>query len=354
MGRSNSIGEQRQTLAWARNYHGRVVSLKPNSSLKEIAVSHDHELKGYFALAGLSRSLNAPRDLVHEAWAHVFQVRVRLEDSIARSVKEGLQTGSLEISLLLNRYFFGASKKQGVSLRMPLTTCQPTKLCAPACYAHDVLDAAPAAVVRGVVNGIVAELYEGGGRDTRWKIMELLQPSIKAAILASKREVRILPAGWRRRPKIRFAHVGEIACFPEFANDLAYRIQKESHGKVDSVAYTRLQTAYRLNPELFVVNFTLDKASENRRQWIPDFAKMVFSAFGGKLSPEAEVNFLEHHRWSHSEPTGNGWICPATAPGALNRTCDACHCDRCFKRNIGLTTESIPYFQQTKNQTCNS
>src|SRR5262249_1290625 len=43
-----------------------------------------------------------------------------------------------------------------------------------------------------------------------------------------------------------------------------------------------------------------------------------------------DVNFLEHHRWIHVKPVGTGKVCPATAPEAKVRTCDACQCDFCF------------------------
>src|SRR5205085_5215279 len=44
-----------------------------------------------------------------------------------------------DFDVLLRHGFYGASKKQGVSVRMPLSACNPTRLCAGACYAHDVL-----------------------------------------------------------------------------------------------------------------------------------------------------------------------------------------------------------------------
>jgi hypothetical protein len=81
-----------------------------------------------------------------------------------------------------------------------------------------------------------------------------------------------------------------------------------------------------------VINFTLDKSSQSRKSWAPPQARIVFSAFGGELSSEADVNFLEHHqRGFHALPIGSGTVCPTTLPETKVRTCDAVRCDRCFK-----------------------
>ena len=71
-------------------------------------------------------------------------MRTLVEQAIEETIVDWLnrQNGS-DLSELFKGNFFGKSKKQGTSVRMPLTTCQPTMLCASACYAHDVLDAAP-------------------------------------------------------------------------------------------------------------------------------------------------------------------------------------------------------------------
>jgi hypothetical protein len=214
---------------------------------------------------------------------------------------------------------------------MPLSTCSPTRLCAGACYAHDVLDAVPASVVRGAVNGIIAERFEHGHQDSRQAILARLQLQTQRAICAALQEVRALGLGWTRRPYIRFSHVGEIAAFPQFANALAHQVRQLSGGEVDCVVYTRHPRARDLDPGLLVINFTLDKSSQARKSWAPPRARIVFSAFGGELSPEAEVNFLEHHRWFHASPSGTGTVCPTTLPETKARRCDAVRCDRCFK-----------------------
>ena len=236
------------------------------------------------------------------------------------------------ITLLQMGCFYGFSKKQGTSVRMPLTTCKPTKLCAGACYAHDVLDAAPASVIRGVINGIVAEHFEHGPASCRESVMLALSNHSKRAIQSSLNEVRALKgSGWTRRAFIRFSHVGEITKYPEFANALAEQVHEQSGGRVDCVVYTRHSNAAKLDPKRWIVNFTLDPASLDRRKWAPETARIVFSAFGGVTSDQADVNFLEHHRHTHMARTaGSGRICPATLPETKERTCDACRCDRCF------------------------
>jgi len=133
-----------------------------------------------------------------------------------------------------------------------------------------------------------------------------------------------------RRPRIRFAHVGEFAAFPEFANALARLVRESSDGGVDCVVYTRHPDARLLDPDLFVVLFSLDESSEDRRRFVPAAARVVRSAFGGQIIDTVDVNFLEHHRWVHIKPVGTGNICPSTAPDTKVRTCDACRCDFCF------------------------
>ncbi len=117
----------------------------------------------------------------------------------------------------------------------------------------------------------------------------------------------------------------------KWANEMARQIKKKSEGHVVCVVYTRRQNVTDLDPELWVINFTLDPSSLEREKWIPEYAHTVFSAFDGVTSESAYVNFLEHHRWSHCSPKGNGVLCPATLPETESRTCDSLLCDRCFK-----------------------
>ncbi|MFO8140372.1 MAG: hypothetical protein R6T87_00465, partial [Marinobacter sp.] len=81
-------------------------------------------------------STTAPGQIVSSAIELVFRVRVLLEQSIAGAltdlaIREGIS--ALELS---RAPLHGYSNKQGVSIRMPLSSCVPSKVCAAACYAH--------------------------------------------------------------------------------------------------------------------------------------------------------------------------------------------------------------------------
>ena len=331
MGRLNSDNEKIATLAWAINYKSTNTYSPKIERISNLQSSFDVELKSYFALAALSRSTTSPIELVNDAYSQVFRCRVLLERRISEALKDVL--GGQLLKWLFSGSFFGFSKKQGTSVRMPLLSCNPTRLCGAACYAHDVLDAAPASVIRGAINGVIAMTFESGDSSIRSEILQHLAPHSRRAIRCAQNELLPLKnSNWTRRPYIRFSHVGEIAAYPGFANALARQVNELSKGSVDCIVYTRHQNVGKLDPTLWVVNFTLDFASMDRKSWIPPHARRVFSAFEGRIDPEADVNFLEHHRWVHYNPIGEGRICPATLPETKNRTCDSVQCDRCFQR----------------------
>ena len=329
-----------QVADWGRHYKGYVASVSVVTS-KALLEFFGEDLKNYFRLCALARSTTAIPSLISSALQDIFAVRSLIERSIIRSI-EGAEVRLLEkVSGILENNFFGFSKKQGTSLRLPLNSCNPTKLCAPGCYAHDVLDAAPFAVIRGAVNGWLAGTFEKGDAETRSLILKELLPHAKSAIRNAYKELSTLPNGFKRRPFIRFSHVGEIVAFPDFANALAGMVTKLSDGGVDCVVYTRHRNVAKLDPSIWIINFTLDPSSMNRKSWAPDHARIVFSAFGGVTSKVAEVNFLEHHRHGHTPKTaGNGRVCPATAPETIVRTCDACECNRCFVKPASVPRKS--------------
>jgi hypothetical protein len=313
--------------AFVRGENERL-SLVSSSILFEVFES---DLKQYFRLCALSRSKTAIRSYISSALKDVFGVRSILEKSIIQAIDESPCSPDEKVRGVLANSFFGFSKKQGTSLRMPLASCNPTKLCAPGCYAHDVLDAAPLAVIRGAMNGWLAGTFEAGDKKTRTSILKELEPHAKSAVRNARKELLTLPEGFQRRPFIRFSHVGEIVAYPEFADALARLVKRLSRDEVDCVVYTRHRNVSKLDPNLWVINFTLDPSSMNRQTWAPSQARVVFSAFGGITSDKAEVNFLEHHRHTHTEhAAGGGRICPATKPETKIRTCDACRCNRCF------------------------
>jgi hypothetical protein len=269
--------------------------------------------------------------MISDALALVFRVRVALEQSIASTFTDLALRDGVSALDLSRAPLHGYSKKQGVSIRMPLSSCVPSKICGAACYAHDVLDAAPASVVRGAINGAVSAWYESGDDRQRHELMVALTRPVRRMIEAARKDARAAETNFVRRPRIRFAHVGEFAGFPEYANALARLVRQSSNGEVDCVVYTRHPDARLLDPDLFVVLFSLDVSSEDRRRFVPKTARVVRSAFGGHITDSVDINFLEHHRWQHIKPVGTGKICPSTAPETKVRTCDACKCDFCFK-----------------------
>jgi hypothetical protein len=302
-------------------------------SSADLRNAFDGDLKQYFRLCALSRSTSAARNYVETAYEHVFRVRVGLEKAMLRAIKRCKQPIDAKISGALSNPFFGFSRKQGTSLRMPLTTCSPTPLCAGGCYAHDVLDATPGAVARGAMNGWIADHFEQGDAHTRGAILQLLAPHVRKAVRIALQELHTLPDGFKRRAYIRFSHVGEIVRFPDFSNALARLVGDLSEESVDCVVYTRHRDASRLDPKLWIINFTLDPSSKKSLSDIPGYARIVFSAFGGITSNIAEVNFLEHHRHEHIPIKGGlGQVCPATLPETKSRSCDACKCNRCFQK----------------------
>lgn len=320
-----------QTLKWASQLQVKQAAVLDVITPGSLKRHHYTDLVEYFRLCAISRAKRTPPDVRREADDALFRTRTVLEHSLIKSLPAWPHVNASTVSRLASR-FFGVSKKQGVSVRMPLTTCMPSALCGSGCYAHDVLDAAAPAIVRGAINGWLAEGYESGNSTSRHIILSALSSPIVGAVRAAVSELKQLPADFTRRPYIRFSHVGEIVAYPQFADALADAVAKASNGGVDCVVYTRHKKAIELNADRWVINFTLDPVSLDRRTWVPRNARIVFSAFGGMISEVAEINFLEHHRHTHLpilEGTGN--VCPATLPDTLERTCDACKCKMCFQ-----------------------
>lgn len=316
--------------AWGERFRGIKHPLDGPPTAGTLACVFDEDLKEYWRLGMLARSKTAVPELARRAHARLFRIRTILEGNLQRAITQAPVDNDTRLDALFKRSFFGFSKKQGTSLRLPLRTCIPTKLCAGGCYAHDVLDATPAAVVRGAINGWIADAYEQGNSEVRTQLSDRLMPHVKRAIKNARSELKNLSDGFTRRAFIRFSHVGEIVQTPIFANDLARMVRDLSKGDVDCVVYTRHKRAAELESNLWILNFTLDPVSEDRKSWAPSEARIVYSAYGGKTSPIAEVNFLEHHRHGYLTQIGNGRTCPATLPQATSRTCDGNQCNRCF------------------------
>ncbi len=330
MGRLLTAQEHSEVLQWAEGFRS-VPAFDVTAPVgRSLRVGAKRELDLYWSLAALSRAGARRPDLSDKASRIVFRVRVLLEGELTRALKTALVQGEVTTADLFDGSFFGCSIKQGVSLRVPLASCVPTRDCHASCYAHDGMDAGRNPVVKGVLNGVVADRYECGDHRERDSLRHLLSPHVRRAVSAARAEAR--NSGFDRQPRIRFSHVGEIAAFPTFANDLARLVHDESGGEVACVVYTRHPNAKLLDPDLIVTNFTVDRSSRDRIAWAPPRARLVYSAWDGQTSDEVAVNFVEHHRFGQVAPAGAGKVCPVTVPESTVRTCDAARCTLCFDR----------------------
>jgi len=317
-----------QLLEWGKNL--KVIDLGDIEApiVKSLHIITYDILTNYWNLAILSRSEKKFPLLSENAKKIIFRVRVNIEKSIEKSLAGSLQKGLIDYSDLFESNIFSESIKQGLSLRLPLSSCVPTQNCHWSCYAHDGMDAGRYPVIKGGVNGFIAKQYENGTSKTRSKIELLMHSQVDKAIRKAERDKN--NANFQRDARIRFSHVGEIAEFPNFANFFAQMVRDRSKNSVSCVVYTRHPNVKKLDKESYVINFTLDRDSDDRRDWIPEYARIVYSAWDGLSSDMADVNFLEHHRFSHQNNIGGGKICPVTITANKLNTCDIAKCDLCF------------------------
>lgn len=284
--------------------------------------------KSYYSLAALSRRSALADDLRGEALRLLFPLRTLLESKIV----EALQRVDQPLDVVMKvgcKSFFGKSIKQGVSIRYPLSTCVPTRLCAGGCYAHDGRDRDYQKVFRGALNGLVGIHYEEHPED-RSKIISKLSKQIDEVIKLSRDEALAAKRdGYDRSPRIRFSHVGEMAATPNFSNDLAREIKARAPD-VSCVIYTRHPDVADLDDRLFIINFTVDGVADARAKFLPPKTRLVSSSWNGEIHPEAIVNFLEHHVEKISKPVGKGRVCPVTENHKKTPTCDSANCDICF------------------------
>jgi len=322
----------------------------PLTNASGAVVSHDgffeaaRELtQPYRVAAGFVSRKVLPVAYRAEIRAKLFRARSRLDERIEDTIIHHFEHGALSLDRLLRHELFGYTKKQGVSLRLSLNTCAPTPLCGGSCYAHDGRERVTATIVSGCFTTAICRLWEAGSIPS-----EGLLPHVRRAVALARDDAAFSKReyGFGRRPRVRLAHVGEIAAFPKFANWLAGAISSESNGEVDCIAYTRHPGVEGLDVSRIVVNLTVDESSENRRKWAREGVRVVWSAWDGTLDPSAEVNFLEHHEFTHSSPQGKGRVCPATSADTERRFCDAFGCVRCFESPLvqskgeGLNAES--------------
>lgn len=330
MGKILTPSERLDLLKWAHSFRpvGLIKVDTPIANCFRTVAEQD--LRNYWGLARTARNLKVDENIRTQAHGKLFSIRTRLEKWFVDSALEAIRAEVIRPSDLLDGTVFGSSLKQGVSFRLPLSSCQPTAHCAGGCYAHDGLDASIATVVRGSLNGAFAQLYEDSGPSERRQLMKAFSIPLKKAVNDSLRDCE--RSSFSREARIRMSHVGELTAYPTFANAIAAVISELSGGKVRCVIYTRHSDAKLLDPKLFVINFTLDDDSLSRRAWAPRSARIVYSAWEGRIRDDVGVNFLEHHHLAHSSSAGLGNICPATRPETLDKTCDGVKCDFCFNQ----------------------
>lgn len=284
--------------------------------------------RAYYALAALSRRAQLDDGSRASAYKLLFPLRALLEKRLI----EAFQRMGRPIDVVLRfgcKSFFGNSIKQGVSIRYPLSTCVPTSRCGGRCYAHDGRDRDYQRLFRGALNGLVGLHYEKHPEDRGAILARLSQQIDEVIALIRSEALGAAGAGYTRKPRIRFSHVGEMAATPTFANDLASTI-KSRDPNISCVIYTRHPKAARLSVEHFVVNFTVEGPKDKRIALQPPNSRLVSSSWDGSIFPTAHVNFLEHHVEKSSFSVGRGSVCPVTANHKATPTCDSARCERCF------------------------
>lgn len=277
--------------------------------------------RGHFGPKGALRVSHAEK---------LYPVRTAIELSMHRDLMQKQTDHRKLAAQLVEEDPFGASSKQGVSFRLALMSCNPSRLCRLWCYAHDGKDVLPGSIERGVKNSLLASLFETGTPSVMKIILKGLEPHVDRALWGAVDDSQKAKAwGFVRQPRIRFAHVGDIARYPHFANAIAQMIHDRSYGQVQCVTYTRRREVVLLDPDLWRVNFSLDESSMDRKKYVPSTATITYAAFDGKTCPDAYVNFAEHHGLVRYKTRGVGFICPSTRFGRPHG-CDANRCDRCF------------------------
>ena len=289
--------------------------------------------RAYFSRCAVASSVKKYDSIVRDqARNGLFRHRIAIEKHILENLNFAQVKLTPEVwQRFYRRKLFGESKKQGLSFRLPLTSCQPTSLCADRCYGHDALDATSGAIIRGCLNGFFASAFEEG--DIPKPTLDLFVKEIERVtrIAIKESEDVLTNEDFERGPRIRFAHLGELPEYPKFADFIGESIFNETQGKVRPVLYTRHRNAKMLNQQHWVCNFTLDATSQDREKIVPSWARKVGSAFNGATIKGVAVNFMEHHRFSHASSKGEGPVCPATEIAAKSRTCDGNKCDLCFR-----------------------
>jgi hypothetical protein len=306
------------------------------SSLRETLVPVS---RSYFALAAMTRRTELDEDSRARGLAQLFKMRTFIESRLLEQFRFNAEQLPVEVEATKDS-FFGKSKKQGISIRYALASCVPTATCGGRCYAHDGRDRELLHIYRGVLNYYVGLEFENGSSERRNQILGFLSRSIDKGVEAALvDQAAAMSEGYKRLPRIRFSHVGEMAATPEFTNALASEVKKRDP-RVQCVIYTRHPKAKLLDTNLLVVNFTLEGAGDVREKFVPTGARIVNSSWDGDINEAAEVNFLEHHVEKSTIAKGSGSICPVTANHKATPSCDSAHCQKCFVPLTGIWTEN--------------
>jgi hypothetical protein len=260
----------------------------------------------------------------------MFSVRVALE----RAIEAKLWTTVDAIDTAVSGAFFGCSAKQGVGIRYALASCVPTATCGGRCYAHDGRDRELHHLFRAVLNWHLGRRYENGSAEERAAVLSRLAPAIVRAVHDARLDAhRAAEEGYRRAPRIRFSHIGDMVATPAFTNALAALIKGQAPD-VSCVMYTRHPDASKLDASLFVVNFSIDGDRDARLRFAPPGARIVCSAWDGTVATSAQVNFLEHHVEKVFIGLKAAYTCPVTARHGEIASCDQAECDTCFRDNV--------------------
>jgi hypothetical protein len=305
-------------------------SAAPVSSVDELKRRFSQACRLYYTVAAVSRRRVLNPALRTQLLKQLYPLRSQIERVVVRGLNNLTSTGSV-LSLASQKSFFGVSAKQGVSIRYPLLTCIPTAECGGRCYAHDGRDRELHLLFRAALNYWVGSRYEAESTAGQELLIGRLSNSINHAVRAALADAEdSARAGWHRAPRIRFSHVGEMAATPNFTNRLAREIAKRNP-VIACVIYTRHPRADRLDTSLLHVNFTLEGVDDTRRRFVPQGARIVNSAWDGRLDAAAAVNFLEHHVEKKASAVGDGHVCPVTANHDVIKSCDSARCDLCFR-----------------------
>jgi hypothetical protein len=297
----------------------------------------------YYTLSAVSRRKVLPHGTRLQLLQMLFPLRARIEKRLLEEFRR-LPDGAQLWRTAVAKTFFGVSAKQGVSIRYPLATCVPTALCGGRCYGHDGRDRELHLIFRAALNGLVGSRYEESGPVERRAILKDLDRAITFGISKSLSDASNSAIdGFKREPRIRFSHIGDMAATPQFTNALAGAI-RHKEPRVACIVYTRHPRAAELDPELLRVNFTLDSANDVRRRSAPSFARLVSSAWDGQVTADVAINFLEHHVEKNVAAIGTGFVCPVTVHHSDTPTCDSARCDRCFRKpdnSLAIGVEGI-------------